>query len=203
MLSRGLRSKNKKSFLLVVALLTFILSTSIMGTVAWLVDETDPVVNTFTYGDINITLTETDTNLDNDGNNNTNTYSMLPGSELVKDPEVTVLEGSEDCWLFVKLDKSSNFDDFMSYEINEEWVALEGANGVFYRKVDKTTEDVKFTVIKDNKVIVKEEVTKEMLNNLDSGEETNYPVLSITAYAVQRCESVATASDAWSKVVSE
>ena len=33
------------------------------GTVAWLIATPDPVVNTFTYGDIDITLTETDTKL--------------------------------------------------------------------------------------------------------------------------------------------
>lgn len=196
-----LKSKNSKSFVMVVALLTFMLSMSVMGTVAWLIDETEPVVNTFTYGDINITLTETDTNLDNDENNNTNTYSMLPGSTITKDPTVTVLKDSENCWLFVKLDETANFREFMEYRVSDNWASLEGVEGVYYRQIDKQNEDVSFSVIENNSVLVKEEVTKEMLNNLDSNGKQDYPVLSVTAYAVQRCDSIATAADAWSKVV--
>ena len=44
------------------------------GTVAWLIATPDPVVNTFTYGDIDITLTETDTKLD--GNEQTMEYYL-------------------------------------------------------------------------------------------------------------------------------
>ena len=78
------------------------------GTVAWLIATPDPVVNTFTYGDINIELDETDTGLDDDDKDTTNQYEMMPGLEIAKDPTVTVKAGSEHNWLFVKLDKSEN-----------------------------------------------------------------------------------------------
>ena len=57
------------------------------GTVAWLVAKTDPVVNTFTYGNINIALAET-TGED---------YKIIPGKDISKDPKVTVKGGSEAC----------------------------------------------------------------------------------------------------------
>lgn len=187
------------------------------GTIAWLMTETDPVVNTFTYGDINIDLDETDTD-DGDQDENTNEYEMIPGSEVTKDPEITVKAGSEDCWLFVKLDKQGGdvevdgttytFDDFLTYEMAEGWKQLVDAEGnevegVFYQLVEglkDADEDKTFQVIKDDKVYVSGEVTKEMLNALDADEEnTKYPTLTVTAYAVQH-ENIENVEDAWAKI---
>lgn len=183
------------SFALILALCSII-----GGTVAWLIADTEPVVNTFTYGDINITLEETDTNKDGDDNPNTNNYSMIPGNPIEKDPKVTFKANSENAWLFVKLEKTQNFDSFMTYEIEDGWTALDGVDGVYYRSVDKADTDAEFYVIKENTVNVKSEVTKEMLNALDANGESNYPKLTVTAYAVQRDNNITTAADAWSKI---
>lgn len=182
-----------------LASLVLILCTVIGGTLAWLVTETDPVVNTFTYGDINITLKETDTNKDGDNDPNTNTYPMVPGHTITKDPKVTFKANSEDAWLFVKLQKTANFDDFMTYAMADGWTKLDNVDGVYYREVSKAAQDAEFTVIKDDTVTVKGEVTKEMLNALDANGASNYPKLTVTAYAVQRDNNVATATDAWAK----
>lgn len=188
-----------KRLVIMIASLSLVLCTVIGGTLAWLVTKTDPVVNTFTYGDINITLHETDTNKDGDSDPNTNTYSMVPGHTITKDPKVTFKANSEDAWLFVKLEKVNNFDDFMTYEIASGWTALDNVDGVYYREVSKATQDAEFTVIKDDTVTVKGEVTKEMLNALDANGASNYPKLIVTAYAVQRDNNIATAADAWAK----
>lgn len=179
-------------------------------TLAWLVATTDPVVNTFTYGDINIALDETDTGLDGDGDPHTNDYKMIPSTELTKDPRVTVKQGSEDCWLFVELTEAGGvdpytFDDFLTYTVNSDWVQLTNADetpvdGVYYRAI--SADEVKdadqvFSVIQDDKVTVKDTVTKEMLNALNpEGADPTYPTLTVTAYAVQRA-NVETAQDAW------
>lgn len=191
------RSAGSKLVLMLLAVI-FVLCGIIGGTVAWLIADTDPVVNTFTYGDINITLEETDA--DGDGNPDANEYPMVPGNAIEKDPKVTVLANSENAWLFVKLEKSANFDDFMTYEIADGWTALDGVTGVYYRTVDKATSDAEFIVLKDNTVNVKGEVTKEMLNALDANGASNYPTLTVTAYAVQRDSNIATAADAWAKI---
>lgn len=178
---------------LVIALVVIMLATGIIGgTLAWLVDQTDSVVNTFTYGDINIDLEETPTP-DDDDNPDTNEYEMIPGEDVVKDPKVTVKEDSKANWLFVKLEKSENFDDFMEYEMAAGWIPLKDAQGeviegVYYREVPEVVdEDIVYEVIKDNKVHIKESVTKEMLNALNpEGQEANFPTLTVTAYAVQR-----------------
>ena len=54
---------NMKPLALILALVLTI-GGVIGGTVAWLIATPDPVINTFTYGDINIELDETDTGLE-------------------------------------------------------------------------------------------------------------------------------------------
>lgn len=173
----------KKRISLVMALI-LVLSLAIGGTLAWLTTKTQEVKNTFTVGDINITLTETTTD-----------YKMVPGNEISKDPKVTVKANSEACWLFVKVDKSSNFDSFMTYEIAEGWNALAGQEGVYYREVNATTADVNFAVLKGNEVTVNNTVTKEMMNNLT---DATRPTLTFTAYAIQK-DGLATAAAAWAE----
>ena len=192
---------NMKPVALILALVLLVGSV-IGGTVAWLIATPDPVVNTFTYGDINIDLDETDTQLDGDSNPNTNEYEMMPGQSIKKDPVITVKAGSEEMWLFVKLEKSSNFDTFMEYTVADGWTALSGVDGVYYQHItaeDVATADKEITVIKNNTVTVKESVTKDQLNALDSGSSANYPTLTVAAYAVQYAGN-ATAADAWAKI---
>lgn len=185
--------KRISSRALAIALVVVLLCGSVIGgTVAWLIDQTNPVVNTFTYGDVNIDLDESDTGLDDDDSEDTNDYEMVPGEVITKDPKVTVFTDSKACWLYVKLVESDNFDDFMEYEVEDGWTQLKDASGndvegVYYRQLDEVVdEDVVCRVIKNNEVHVKGSVTKDMLNALDpEGEEANYPTLTVTAYAVQ------------------
>ncbi len=178
---------------LVMSLVVCMMVFSIVGgSMAWLITQTDPVTNVFTYGDIEITLEET-----------TGTkYRMTPGAVLEKDPEVTVFADSEDCWLFVKIDESADkaLADYIEYSVADGWTALEGVSGVYYRSVDNDAENQEFYVLKDNKVTVKGSVTKEMLEALN---EQNYPTLTFTAYAVQRDANIAeidSAVKAWALV---
>ena len=105
----------KKIYIIVVSILSicsFLVGTS----VAWLSSTTDTVVNTFTYGDINIKIEETDTG-DNDNNEFTNEYKMLPGNKITKDPKITVLANSEDSYLFIEIKKSHYWDFFDLFRI--------------------------------------------------------------------------------------
>jgi len=185
-----------------VLALVVLMGGMVSGTIAWLISESPTLVNTFTYGDIDIGLTETPTD-DGDEDPHTNQYVMIPGKAIAKDPRVTVFAGSETTWLFVKLEESANFADFMTYEIAEGWTALEGVPGVYYRKVEKSEEDVAYAVLKGDQVLVKESVTREMLVSLTA--ETQ-PKLSVTAYAVQYDETIETISKpetAWTLVQNE
>lgn len=184
----------KKSLALVLALAMIVVCV-VGGTLAWLTDKTAPVTNTFTYGDINITLAESE-DLD---------LKMIPGYTITKDPTVTVVKDSEKCYLFVKVDKSTNFDSFMTYDMAAGWTQLKDASnndvpGVYYRVVDASTADQEFGVLKDNQVTVRGDVTKGMLNALT---EATRPTLTFTAYACQYNNSNGTnftPADAWAKV---
>ena len=174
----------KKKVLSIVAVV-LVLCCAIGGTLAWLTAKTDPVVNTFTVGDINIELTETTTN-----------YKMVPGNTISKDPKVTVKANSEACWLFVKVEKSANFDSFMTYDMADGWTELPSVTGVYYREVAATTAATDFSVLKGDSVSVKDTVTKADLNALT---QNTFPTLTFTAYAVQK-DNVADAATAWSKL---
>ena len=175
--------------LVMILALTLIVGGIVGGSVAWLTAQTAPVVNTFTVGDINITLAET-----------TNAFKMVPGNPIAKDPKVTVEAGSEACWLFVKVEESSNLDNFVTYTIADGWTKLSenGNTAVYYREVaaiPSTGNDSSFYVLKDNKVTVNDNVTKEMMNALETTGATQ-PTLTFTAYAVQK-DNIGTAAEAW------
>ena len=176
----------KKKLTVSLAVLALVACMAAGATLAWLTAKTSSVTNTFTYGDINIELKET----------TGESYKMVPGNKITKDPKVTVKANSEACWLFVKVEKSGNFDSFMEYGIASGWTALAGVDGVYYREVASPTDDTVFDVLKNNLVTVKEDVTKEDFAGLTS--ET-MPTLTFTAYACQK-DNVDSAADAWNLV---
>ena len=134
-------------------------------------------------------------------------FKMVPAVDIEKDPYVGYSTDSENGWLFVKIDKSGNFDNYMTYAIAEGWTLLSGITDTVYYKqvivkdVPDTTPKINeagntfytWNILKDDKVSVKETVTKEMMNSLNAN---NYPTLTFTAYAVQ-LEAADNAADAW------
>lgn len=177
----------KKKILVPVVATLMLLSCMVGGTLAYLVDTTEAVENTFTVGNVDIALDESK-ELD---------LKMVPGIELTKDPTVTVEADSEACWLFVKVEESDNLDKFISYTVDSAWAALDGVDGVYYREVEASDADQKFTVLKDNTVTVLGTVTKE---NLDELTDETLPTLTFTAYAVQK-DGFDTAEDAWAEAI--
>ncbi len=172
---------NKKSVAVLLAVL-LVVGVAIGGTMAWLTSTPEPVKNVFTTGDVKLDLTETDTVDDADGNK-TKDFQMIPGWTIEKDPKVTVQAISEACYVFVKAEKSSNFDEYMTYEIAEGWTELAENTGVYYKEIDVITNtDTTYGVIKNDTVNVKDTVTKEMMNGLT---EATYPTLTFKAYAIQ------------------
>lgn len=181
----------KKTVALLLAL-ALVFGGAVGGTIAWLTDVTSEVKNTFTVGDINIELKETKTN-----------FKMVPGSDIEKDPKVTVKANSEACWLFVEITDSANLSTYITYTVADGWTkgtgTGEGGNGVpanvYYREVNASDKDQSFSVLKDDKVSVKDTVTKQEME----AAETNAPTLTFKAYAIQK-DNVTSAADAWTKV---
>lgn len=181
----------KKKGLALVLALTLLIVGIVAGTLAWLTAKSDTVTNTFTTSDIKVELTETN-----------ETYKMVPGYDIHKDPKAKVLAGSEECFLFVKLEKSQNFDSFLTYQMADGWTLVPNETNVYYRKVQTADIGTEYSVLKDDKVTVKGEVTKEMMNALDNGTAAK-PTLTVTAYASQLHKNATTeftAAEAWANV---
>ena len=179
----------KKRTLLLLAVALIIVGV-VGGTLAWLTDKSDEVKNTFSPSDINITLTESE-DLD---------LKMIPGHTMAKDPKVTVEADSEANYLFVKLDKSANFDTYMTYAMADGWTQGNGTDipaNVYYRIVASNTSDQEFGVLAGDTVTVKDSVTKDDMNVLTTD---TYPTLTVTAYATQLYKDNTTeftAAEAW------
>jgi len=106
----------KKRALLTVLCAILLVVATIMGTMAYLTD-TKEVKNTFTVGKVYIDLNETD--VDENGvvipsasPVKENSYKLLPGHTYTKDPTVTVLADSEDCYvkMTMSIDKIDKID---------------------------------------------------------------------------------------------
>lgn len=204
------RSVSSRTFIAMLALV-LVIGCAVGGTVAWLTAQTDPVVNTFTYGDINIELTETKPE--------NQQAKIIPGVDIAKDPKVTVVKGSEACWLFVKVEEANwptptetvgtNTVRKVNYAIADGWTKLTGVDSVdnvYYREVSaddaKTGKD--FYVLKGDDthpngvVTVSENLTKEEIKDI-----TTQPTLTFTAYASQYMKNNTesfTAAEAWANV---
>lgn len=192
----------KKGLALVLALALMVVG-AVAGTLAWLTATSDTVTNTFTTSDITVKLAETK----GQGTSNEKMFKMIPGYEIEKDPKAWVVSGSEDCYLFVKLEKSGNFDQFLTYQMAEGWEQVPGETNVYFREVTSSQmsedngETHAFPVLADNKVTVSGDITKAQMNALDAGAAK--PTLTITAYASQLHKNATdkfTAAEAWANV---
>lgn len=177
----------KRTTISIVLVVLSILIVSVGITVAYLVSQSGEVENSFTIGNVSIELTESPSER----------YLMLPGTDIPKDPLVTVNAGSDACWLFFEIEKSPDFDKYMTYLPAEGWIALPGETDVYYRTVDKTETDTHFMLLAEDKVSVKDTVTEEELDAL-----TEKPYLTFASYAIQRAE-IPTAESAWELMMKE
>ena len=175
----------KKKLLILIACECVLLFTMVTGTIAWLTDQSATVTNTFKPSDISITLTETKGGTDHE-------FKMVPGATIEKDPVVTVAKNSEACYVFVKVEEDLGaweatgkpFANYLEYSVASGWTALSGETGVYYRLVSTSDDDQPFQVLNENKVTVKNTVTKDDMKKLYAT-GAKMPALKFTAYAIQ------------------
>ena len=186
----------KKKLILVTASVALTACAVFGGTLAWLTSTTNPVTNLFTPSKVAVELTES----------TGATYTMLPGvADIAKDPKATVKSGSEDCYLFVKLEEKNNYSDWLSHTMADGWYVLDETNhpGVYYRTVPAGDSDQSFSVLQDDKVTLQPGITRAQMNQLYQScgsNATNMPKLDITAYVVQLKKSDTdsfTPAEAW------
>lgn len=210
------RKQRNRRIAMTVALVLVVALASIGGTIAWLTDKTDPVVNTFTTADVDIDLTETwnADGVDDDTDNDHWEAQLVPGNTYAKDPKVTVNAGSEACYLFVHVVEANNTitgldGKIVQYSVNTNvWSAVPGHLGFYYRVVDATTaaNGTYFYVLAggensanpNGQVKINENLTKAQEKTI----ENSTPTITVTAAAVQK-DNVSTVADAWSKLPTE
>ena len=186
----------KKHKVLALALSGVILiAGAITGVIAYLTHQTPEKENVFVVGDINLTLTESE-NLD---------LTLIPDTTVKKDPVLTVEKDSVDCYAFVTVKKTDNFDNFATYSIASGWTKYTGSTydeldegcDIYYRTVSSATTDQSFQILTNNEVTVVDfdKATVEAYGSTQ-------PKLTFTGYAVQK-EGIDDPSIAWATIYSE
>ena len=196
-------SKKLTKTLVLAVCAILLVAGSVMGTLAYLTSQTDTVTNTFTYGNVAITMNETDTDeygkvVDNAAPVISNNYVLIPGLEYTKNTTIHVAQGSEECYLFVKIDsRFATIDpDFATNLANKGWTPISEGSDVYYY----STADTEVVNAKNAQVDIKVIDSFKVNSNLDS---TTLPQLNvdgsaaiIVGYAVQ-AEGFDNAADAW------
>lgn len=180
------------------------------GTFAWFTAKSEEVVNTFTIGDINISLKETGAVWNEESGTYDKAYFFVPGRTLEKDPYVTVTQGSEKCYLFIHVKEENNTqtgleEPVIAWEVDtqrwkpvviqEEGEQAKTIEGYWYCVVDVSDQGKELHILKNDKVVVNDEVTKEMVAAINAKK----PTLTFLAAAIQY-EGMHTAAEAWSSL---
>lgn len=205
--------KKAKKALALVLCAVLLVAGSVMGTLAYLTSTTETVNNTFTVGNVSITLDETQ--VDAYGNIlygpssstnkvTSNEYKLIPGHEYTKDPTVHVTAGSEDAWLFVKVE-----NDIVDIEAPTTIADQMAANGWKLVADQTNVYAYKETVSAGDNIPVfgaftikgTADVASYGTASSDASSDSNStassgPSIKVTAYAVQ-ADSFTTAADAW------
>ena len=206
-----------KKKLMTVLALVLVIAMSVAGTYAYLTS-TDEVVNTFAVGNVQIKLDEAKANPDgslvpNADRVKANSYKLLPGHTYNKDPMVTVLKGSEKCYvkMTVTFTKAAELDAIFApnganllsifngydsanwiYKGNTEDTANNTRTYEFWYKetVAAPDGDVALDALFDS-ITVPGTITNAQLATIEG------MTITVNAYAIQ-ADGFANAADAWS-----
>ena len=149
--------KNWSKVWITIVCAVCLVTASVSATLAALMARTDPVVNTFTVGKIKLTLDESavdelGTPIEGADRVKSNEYKLFSGGNYAKDPVVYVGGGSEDCYVFVKVENGiADIEDKEGNTIAEQilangWTQLED---VYYQTYKTTESDVSYQVFQE------------------------------------------------------
>lgn len=134
------KKRSSRKLIVLVMLLALIVGGAVGGTFAWLITRTDPIVNTFTEGNIDIYLAEHQLDpqtgahatpeawIDTVNGNVTQSAELLPGRTIYKDPTVVVEAGSEPCYvrMFMIVDYDKYMDSaYEGVDAIKDWFAYD------------------------------------------------------------------------------
>ena len=196
----------------IVALLlcsVLLIGASVTGTMAYLTAQTS-VTNTFTVGSVKFDaknaldeaiVDEYGVVVTGEGEGRTtqgNKYKLIPGHTYTKDPTILILAGSEECYLFVKVQngissiEAEGNTTIENQMIANGWTKLT-VDGAIVDNVYCKAKPVETEADKNNDVVIFESFTIA-----DSADVSTYgdAKIVITAYAVQ-ADGFDSAADAW------
>lgn len=188
--------KNKKKVFLTVLCAAALVVASVLGTMAFLTSK-DQVNNTFTVGKVAITLDEakvTDMGAPVAGADRVkaNTYKLIPGHNYTKDPTIHVAAGSEDSWIFIKVENGLtsiiNTPTIESQITDNGWTALDGVTGVYYKEYTSAATATDLAVFGAFKI--KDDADVSTYSNAK---------IDVYGYAIQK-DGFDTAAAAWAEV---
>lgn len=185
--------KTARKALLLALCAVLLVGATFMGTMAYLTS-TQSVTNTFTVGKVAITLDEAKVSTDGTpvvgaDRVTANEYHLIPGHTYTKDPTIHVSDGSENCWLFVKVENGiaaieNTADTIAAQMAKNGWTPVaEGSNVYCRAAINKAGEDV--SVFGSFKVADDAGVADYAENSI-----------VVTAYAIQ-ADGFDTAAEAW------
>ncbi len=216
--------KKAKKIVALLLCAVLLICASVAGTLAYLTQQTKTVTNTFTVGKVSLgTDTNGDGLIDNgldeakvdeygkivfktdaEGNPTQepvarvteNTYKLIPGHTYVKDPTIHVAAGSEECYLFVKVENGISAIEAEGDTIAQQmkannWEELTGVSNTYYYKTTVSTLDK--NGVTDIKVFESFTIGNDKDVSGSAGK-----TIEVTAYAVQ-ADGFNSAADAWSK----
>ena len=184
------RKPNHRRALIAAAAVIVVLILGVApATYSYLTASSKTVVNTFAGGAISLTLDEA--KVDTDGvliegepRVQENTYKVVPGAELYKDPTVTVLEGSEVCYVYLYVENPLD-ENYFTLDYSSDWieVAVAGTKTLYVYKttVDASDGDVALTPIFTT-VTVSDELTSDQIEAMGEVQ------IEVQAYAVQAAD---------------
>lgn len=182
-----------RKILAMVMALALTAALAVGGTLAYLTSQ-DSVTNTFTVGKVNITLDEADVDeygveIPDASRTDANEYKLLPGHTYVKDPIVHVTAGSENSYLFVKVEngisglEATGNTTIAAQLAANNWKLVSG-NVYVYAEGDATKTAV--TAGANKPVFASFVIAGNADLSVYSGDTPQaLPTVNVTAYAVQ------------------
>lgn len=186
--------KTVRKALILAACAIMLVCATIAGTLAYLTSK-DAVTNTFTVGNVSITLDEAPVDADGQETEGarvkTNDYKLLPGKEYDKDPTIHVNTGSEDCYVFVKIENGiANIEAEGNTTITNQMKILG------WTEVDSGIYGKATPVSAGDDVVVFENFTISGSVDYDTLAAYTESTIDVTAYAIQ-ADGFKSANDAW------
>ncbi|MBS5736852.1 MAG: hypothetical protein KHW62_02385 [Clostridiales bacterium] len=189
--------KFAKKNVLIVSLASLLALVTLVGggTFAYLIGNTEDVVNNFNSNQVTVSISET-TGYE---------YDIVPGTSQSKDPKITVNNTAAAYLYSIIID---NTDGLVGYEVEDGWTLLSGWDTkhmkVYYREVEADAIEKTFSVLKNDQVTYDAAIENSDMLNSDGTLKSGIN-LSFSAYAIQKdgfADALAAFEYSYSKVSS-